>query len=80
MKVDLDGNIISNRALTIVIDSNSQLELDLENKCVVYNNYNDEIGETSEIVIASFEDLVGLSKASNLAVKLGWLRKLEAID
>lgn len=79
MKVDLDGNLITEKPSIIQISKDSCLELDRDHSCVEYTHYNESLNEVMSVVFDNYQSMIDLRKALDVAIRLEWLRKLEVV-
>lgn len=79
MKVDLDGNLITEKPSIIQISKDSYLELDRDHNSVEYTHYNESLNEVMSVVFDSDQSMRDLRKALDVAIRLEWLRKLEVV-
>ena len=79
MKVDLDGNLITEKPSIIQISKDSYLELDRDHNSVEYTHYNESLYEVMSVVFDSDQSMRDLRKALDVAIRLEWLRKLEVV-
>lgn len=79
MKVDLDGNLITEKPSIVQISKDSCLELDRDHRCVEYTHYNESLNEVMSVVFDNYQSMIDLRKALDVAIRLEWLRKLEVV-
>ncbi len=83
MRVDLDGNPMSNRVDEIVMSNGRVLSLEegLESTPVVLLNWvSKDEGTEYQVELEDYQELLDLVKGLTLAAKdFGWLKKLEVV-
>jgi hypothetical protein len=81
MKVDINGNPLTNRVDEIIVEGECSLslEVDTEGKPVVVINWLSEDGNWFQMELTKHKELLNLSQATALAADYAWLKTLEAV-